>query len=82
MTLEQKLEVELFAGLYGFTKQDICMITGVDIEDEELDDCIRRGELLAKAKVLKSKFGLAETGSSEAQKQVEKLIKKSKKKKF
>lgn len=82
MTDEQRNEVESFAGLFSFTKEQICMITGVSIDDVELEEVIRKGELLSRAKVMLSKFGLAQSGSSEAQKQVEKLIKHKHKKRY
>ncbi|MEA5459115.1 hypothetical protein VB796_08710 [Arcicella sp. LKC2W] len=82
MTNEQRAEVENFAGLFTFTKAQICQITGVDINDSELDDAIIKGELLSKARVMQSKISLAQSGSSEAQKQVEKLIKQKQKKRF
>jgi hypothetical protein len=82
MTDEQKNEVEQFAGLFCFTKEQICLITGVDINDKGLDSAILRGELLSKAKLMQSKFSLAYSGSAEAQKQAEKIIEFKKRKRF
>jgi hypothetical protein len=82
MTQEQRNELESFAGLFAFTKKELAVIVGVDINDPEFDDAILRGELISRAKLMQSKFSLAYSGSADAQKQAEKIIANRKRKKF
>jgi hypothetical protein len=82
MTPEQKNELEQFAGLFAFTREELAIIVGVSVDDPEFDTAVLRGQLISKAKLMQSKFSLAYSGSSEAQKQAQKMIDQHEKKKF
>ena len=82
---EQKEQIESFGGLFKFTKIEICLITGVEmteVNQAEIDQLILIGRLKSEGKLYQSVFKLAHNGSSEAQKQVIKIIGDSTKRKY
>ena len=63
-TKEQLQEAENFAAV-GFTRAEIIIIIS-DNDSNDLDIAIQKGRLMAKYKVRKANFDLAEAGSSPA----------------
>lgn len=85
LTAEQKEQIESFGGLFKFSKIEICLITGTELTEanqSEIDELIRVGKLKSEGKLYQSVFKLAHNGSSEAQKQVIKIIADSTKRKY
>lgn len=86
MNQEQLKEVECFAGLFMFTKAEILLIIGLENPTPEqhklIDEATKVGQLKSKAKLYQSIFNLAYNGSSEAHKQVSKIIENSTRKKY
>ena len=82
MTDEQKKELEAFAGVFKFSKDELKEIVGISEDCEEIDEIIRIGKLRSKAKIYQSIFNLAYNGSSDAHKQVAKIMEESTKRKY
>ncbi|MCU0337876.1 MAG: hypothetical protein MUF12_08500 [Sediminibacterium sp.] len=66
LTKEQITEIEEMASLY-FTDAEIMSIVGIEEIDQTFKNSVKRGRLLREAKVRKSIFNLAESGSGPAQ---------------
>lgn len=77
MTQEQFDQVVDFATLH-FTEGQISLITGFDMNHPDFAKAIQKGYLLSEAKVRKSIFQLAESGSAPAQALALKIIKTKK----
>ena len=84
LTQEQKEQLEAFAGLFMFTKNELLIIVGIPETEnvEEINETIAAGKLKSKAKLYMSIFNLAYNGSSDAHKQVTKIIQDSQKKRY
>jgi hypothetical protein len=85
ITEEQLEQIEAFGGLFSFSKTEIIAIVGIMPEHTNepiIEEKIKIGELKSKAKLHQSIFNLAYNGSSDAHKQVIKIIQESKQKRY
>ena len=77
LTKEQISEIETFASLF-FTDAEIMIIVGIEDIDQTFKNSVKRGRLLGEAKIRKSIFDMAESGSGPAQTMAMKIMQNQK----